>query len=333
MVCFIYWRKMVMRKLYRLMLVLCLFHTGTCFGAPLTIFNLNAANYDDHPNWAERAQKIALDIKESGAQIIALQEIRYNEKSPYSKDGKNMAEHILEHLQDQEDPAYDSAFENAGLIVDIGMRYNKPGDPEHWEGLAIIYQTNEHLALVEHGSKGISGDILDSPYDSGGDLNKRIIQYAQFNFHEDPFIVYNTHFSYDTNCQIINAFQAVDYFSTIQSEMSPQLPAFFMGDFNATPSGKLSNEAMFDIMRDDPINQWKDCWLLLHPDTRKNRNKSYTFPSKKPVYRIDYIWINAPLQTTRGTHVESVSKVAKTPDDNGIYPSDHIGLLLTIDLK
>ena len=144
----------------------------------------------------------------------------------------------------------------------------------------------------------------------------------------------------------MNAAEAVHYMNEVQSELggSELLPAFLMGDFNATPKdGYLPNEEMFNQFRDDAKNSWQDAWVLTHPgktsnlncnDVVKGKTKPCTFynDNREKWGRIDFVWVNKPLQTTQAVDDMSIRLAANEKVD-GIYPSDHFGLLLTMDFS
>ena len=68
---------------------------------------------------------------------------------------------------------------------------------------------------------------------------------------------------------------------------------------------------------------YTDIWQMLH----SNAN-GFTFSSSTPNARIDYCWVNNLMKDK----IKSIEIIGKEPDKNGLYPSDHLGLLLDCNL-
>jgi endonuclease/exonuclease/phosphatase family metal-dependent hydrolase len=91
-------------------------------------------------------------------------------------------------------------------------------------------------------------------------------------------------------------------------------PRLLVGDLNAEPGDPalqtLANGGLTDL------------WASLEPD-----QAGYTWPSNDPSKRIDYCWGD----DTVAPAAQAIELVATQPV-NGIYASDHFGLLVTINL-
>jgi len=90
-------------------------------------------------------------------------------------------------------------------------------------------------------------------------------------------------------------------------------PLILLGDMNATPQNenihKLTMQGLTDI------------WAKLHPE-----NDGFTYPSSKPVKRIDYCWANDSFAAS----IKAIKLIENKSNKDGIYPSDHLGLVIEI---
>lgn len=273
----------------------------------------NAANYDGHLKWPERLAMIAQGIIESEADIIALQEIRFNpnESSTHSS-YQSMGEQILREIKGQ-DPDWCTQNSGVTIVTAPAMYYPSmlagtgwprcypvPGpNGEEWEGLAII----SRLPILETGCRFL--DVKDFAADS----NRRNTQYAAIRLADGSTVgVFNPHFSYDKNNYPSNIDETIAYMAQYSN-----LPTIIMGDMNVdpqTPSLKDLAEAGF-----------YDLWALKRPD-----DPGFTAPFDNPPARIDYIWANSRIDPDRVRSIDLV--LNKRVGDT--YPSDHFGVLAEI---
>ncbi len=100
-------------------------------------------------------------------------------------------------------------------------------------------------------------------------------------------------------------------------------PAFILGDFNSAPN-KPSIQAVQEL--------WEDTYAGLNPGeaglTWDYRN-SYAERARDhmPERRIDYIWTRGLQGRAKRSEI-----VFNQPDANGIFPSDHFGIVTEIKL-
>jgi len=124
--------------------------------------------------------------------------------------------------------------------------------------------------------------------------------------------------------ETIKADQALAAYAFVSENRTP-LASFLCGDMNATPDHlgmrALRGEASHDGVTGDLI----DAWLTVNPD-----EPGYTAPSSDPSRRIDYVYV-VPGTDVAGT-TESCELVFTEPVD-GLYASDHIGVLCRIRLE
>lgn len=268
----------------------------------LKVITLNAANYDDVGNWEKRKDMIVNTIVECDADIVALQEIRFDRNQESTKISYlNMGEQILSQLSEQK------TYENSSIVYQWAQYYEN-GTTQNatakWEGLAVI----SRRPIIETGSV-----FLSMPPDNG-DPNHRITQYASF--YPDSggvFYLFNTHFAvykWCPQCTPLNVTETVEYMNRIASSSR-----LLVGDLNARPKNpyiqQLASSGFIDV------------WTTLHPPD----DLGYTFRSDDPYERIDYAWADKNLIGS----IKSIELICTEPD-SGVYASDHFGLLVTLSI-
>ena len=256
----------------------------------MKIISWNIANYDDHSNWMTRKNLIADEIIKADADLIALQEIRFNKDHPSTKATyMNSAEQILTQLQSR------NKFLDAKILTQPAMHYNSTG---FWEGLSIITKND----IIE------TGAIFHSHIHNDVDHNKRVTQYTVAISNNFVFFIFNTHFSYEETNLRSNLGEVMSY-----TERFAGYPQILVGDMNATPQNdnihKLNMQGLIDI------------WNKLHPD-----DDGFTYPSSEPVKRIDYCWANDSF----AANIKEIKLIGNKSNKDGIYPSDHLGLVIEI---
>ena len=257
----------------------------------MKIVSWNIANYDDHPRWIIRKNLIADEIIKSDADIIALQEVRFNKDHPSTKATyMNSAEQILTQLQSK------NKFIDAKIITQPAMHYEPSG---FWEGLSIISKND----IME------TGTIFHSHINNPKDMNMRITQYSAIVSNNFVFFLFNTHFSYEEMNLRSNIGEVMSY-----TDRFAGYPMILLGDMNATPQ----NENIHKLIMQGLI----DIWKKLNPE-----KKGFSYPSKDPIKRIDFCWANEPI----AKEIKSIKLIGNKPDKDGIYPSDHLGLVIEIN--
>ena len=256
----------------------------------MKIVSWNIANYDDHPKWITRKNLIADEIIKAEADIIALQEVRFNKDHPSTKATHlNSAEQILTQLQSK------NKFMEAKVITQPAMHYSPTG---FWEGLSIISSDD----VME------TGAMFHSYIHNSVDLNRRVTQYSVAVSNNFVFFLFNTHFSNDETNLRSNIGEVMSY-----TERFAGYPLILLGDMNATPQ----NENIHKLTMQGYI----DIWHKLNP-----KNDGFTYPSSAPAKRIDHCWVNESF----ANKIKNIKLIGKNPDKDGIYPSDHLGLLIEI---
>ena len=256
----------------------------------MKIVSWNIANYDEHLQWITRKNLITDEIIKADADIIVLQEIRFNKDHPSTKATyMNTAEQILAQLQSR------NKFIDAKIITQPAMHYKPTG---YWEGLSIISKND----IIE------TGAIFHSYIQNPEDINKRVTQYSVIVSNDLVFFLFNTHFSYNEMNLRSNIGEVMSY-----TERFAGYPLVLLGDMNATPQNenihKLTMQGLIDI------------WNKLNPDI-----DGFTYPSSAPAKRIDHCWTNESF----ANKIKGIKLIGNKPDKDGIYASDHLGLIIEI---
>jgi endonuclease/exonuclease/phosphatase family metal-dependent hydrolase len=261
---------------------------------------LNLANYDDHPDWSERLQIIVTAIAAAEADVIAVQEVRFDPAQPTTQQSyQSMAEQLVYQLDQQPGYAGVSIVTQPLMFYPVASDHypSPPPDGQLWEGVSIL----SRLPITETGALFLTRD--------GGDGNLRGTQYAAVTTSSsNTLYVFNTHFALDQTNRNSNATETLAYMNRSGGLQ------ILLGDLNAIPS-----DPCITILGDGGLT---DVWAKLEPD-----KAGYTYPSSKPSERIDYAWANAGTASL----VTAIELVATQPVD-GIYASDHVGIVVTLDL-
>jgi endonuclease/exonuclease/phosphatase family metal-dependent hydrolase len=261
----------------------------------LRILNLNIWNYN--PPWTERRARIIALIQETAPDLVALQEIRHHDWLPYPT---HQADQILAGL-----PGYRSIWQPA--------HYWPPGQGDNqgrtcWEGLAVL----SRAPVVDQAHVRLSRNP-DDPRDA----HQRLVLGAQIQTAAGPFWLFDTHYPLSANARDR---VAVETHAFVRRTAGDD-PFVLAGDFNAQPEDLpirfLSGHAQID----DQAGTLVDAWRAAHPT-----EPGYTFPAWGPARRIDYMWLSP------GVQLASIAVVGGVPSRETISPSDHCGLLATIEL-
>jgi len=183
------------------------------------------------------------------------------------------------------------------LIFQPAMHY--PNDV--WEGLAIL----SRIPIAEHGWVSLTRDP-----DDPRDRHQRIVLHARFDLQDNSLYLFNTHLSLSQAARLRTVPAVLAYMDRFRG------PRLLVGDLNEHP-----DQAPMEILR---RAGWTDVWAALHPD-----KPGYTSRSDEPWQRIDYAWASPELVP----YLEAIELVADRPDQDGVFPSDHIGLVVTVKMR
>ncbi len=277
----------------------------------LRIVTLNAANYDDIHCWDERKPALVDALVGCKADIIALQEIRFDAGEESTKTSYlNMGEQIALELQQR------SGYETSSVVYQWAQYYDPISHnvtqklTNLWEGLAII----SRKPFIETGTT-----FLSMPAKSG-DLNHRITQYAAFSPDSGGVLyLFNTHFAvyeWCSQCVVSNATETLKYMNRFGSS-----PRLLVGDLNIKPEDK----EVYDLLTGGGL---VDVWAAKHSP----EEKGYTYPTENPNERIDYVWADKSL----AGKIDSIDLLPMQEITDCPYPhtyaSDHLGLVASLSI-
>lgn len=280
----------------------------------LKVMTLNLANYDDHHNWETRLPLIVNSIINSDAQIVCLQEVRFNPAMASTAETyQNMAEQILCSLN-QHDKYVGSALVTQPTMYYPSMLPESPapkyyplkpaGDSQpgnEWEGKSII--SSSRFPVLETGTRFLAMPAADK------DPNRRSAQYVLVEPSKGvELYVCNCHFSYDSTNFESNVLETMRYLHPMRDRH-----CLLVGDFNMPPDARGFHHLL--------ENGYHDVWNLLCPS-----KAGYT--DRTNPQRIDYVWASSHLSP----RLKTIKRVATTTDKDCVYASDHFGLVAEIDI-
>jgi endonuclease/exonuclease/phosphatase family metal-dependent hydrolase len=149
------------------------------------------------------------------------------------------------------------------------------------------------------------------------DENQRVCVGVQLHLNGHEIYVFDTHFSLSAPAQLSNAVEITRFIKGV----SGSLPAVVMGDLNAEPDADSIRFLHGAHSHEGETGDFFDCWTAAHPEDR-----GFTYASFGPVRRIDYAFARNLAPT--GVSAEMVGGESK----NGIYPSDHLGMVVNLPL-
>lgn len=203
------------------------------------------------------------------------------------------------------DPASEGGKDQAAQFSELFPKYRchffqaaQTNEKGIQEGSAIITS----LLVAERSFLPMSKLKTEDPFE-------RVLLRTRFdNINGGPLYIFNGHFSWVYEQAQLNIKEAFWYINRLNGK------ALLLGDLNTPPDSDL-----FKTFKDAG---WTDVWSSLHPD-----KEGFTFESNKPFTRIDYVWANPEIKDA----VKDIQILHKEKD--GIRLSDHMGLLVTLDLK
>ncbi len=256
------------------------------------VFNLNIWNYNEP--WEMRRRLIVEAIKQNEPDLVAIQEVQY--RSWYKKDPRHQADQITERLS------------GYMLIWQPAHYYRDCEAGEKWEGLAIL----SRFPVVARRYLPLSCDE-DDPRDA----LQRIVLGAEVYTLGGTFWLFTTHFPLSAKARERVVCDVYDFVM----RTSEGRPFCLTGDFNAEPHSLPIRFLTGQLTLRGQLGTLIDAWALKHPD-----NAGFTSPTWEPRERIDYILVSSSVK------VHNVALTATESNAQGIYPSDHCGLLAELGI-
>jgi endonuclease/exonuclease/phosphatase family metal-dependent hydrolase len=145
------------------------------------------------------------------------------------------------------------------------------------------------------------------------DENRRVCLGVTLAIDDQEIDVYNVHFSLSSSARESNAREVLEFVN----RASAARPALLAGDLNARPHEDAIKLLTTSGGAGGMAASFLDCWPRAHAD-----DAGFTDPSWQPRERIDYVLsrnVAWPL-----VRVELVGGESQ----NGVYCSDHLGLLV-----
>jgi endonuclease/exonuclease/phosphatase family metal-dependent hydrolase len=193
------------------------------------------------------------------------------------------------------------------LFVRTGIGYELLFERTHtsWnvfdEGIAIL---TPHIIQ--------ENDFLDLP---AGLFPRKVLQ-AQILTPSGIVNLFNTHLSFGNQEPVrINQVKAIKGFIQDKSQQGNAVINLLCGDFNDIPN---SPPILLLTETDSNGVRYLDSWNEINPG-----DPGFTIPSDAPDARIDYIF----LKESERDSINDSYLILDEPNENNIFPSDHIGIL------
>ncbi|XP_055955453.1 uncharacterized protein LOC126815146 [Patella vulgata] len=249
---------------------------------------------DDSDDYVKRIQRAGKILSESNADVIGLQEVRF-EEGKGGELGPNQIDYFTSIL-----PSYQFVYQPA-MFMDNSL-YN--GRTE--EGLAIMtkYEIINHDYI-----------LLYRNMSNSADRHQRICLHVEINVPGVGSVhVFNTHLSLSHEAREKSVEQIWKYMSKFTG------PSILLGDFNAEPE-----EKSIRYLQSQP--QLVDIWTYIHGDNDSGK----TFKSIKEnrlLKRIDYIF-HRKQENTKILDIELLD----TDTWGSLSASDHVAVLSKLGLN
>jgi len=165
----------------------------------------------------------------------------------------------------------------------------------------------------------------------------RIIQSVCVTGPRGPFWVHNTHLSYRQHegRQREDQVLLLDEVASARAVGNEQ-PRFLVGDFNTGPDNDEIRWLCGRTTLGDRRVFYQDAWETVHPD-----QPGVTWARENPFRarmgwlradrRIDYVFVSAERRDGRGRVLEA-RRVFDRADSDGIFPSDHYGVMADVQI-
>ena len=267
----------------------------------LNVWNTNSRNKTGD-GYVGRLEMMIDEIERSGAEVIGLQEVRFDDNQQIGSLSPNQMQHLSLRL-----PRYNFIYQPASLYAEDDV-INSTKE----EGLAIM----SRYPIISWSYILLSGDI-------DLDVHQRICLHAEIKTPRESVLhVFVTHLSLNNELREMSVQEIVDFMSRYEGDK------VLMGDMNCEPDSRE-----MEYLREDGL---KDAWLAFYPepDIRPPRRSeggverfhglTFDATDKELRKRIDFIYL-----TTSPSSAASAIELIGSDKRNVI--SDHLGVLLTLN--
>jgi endonuclease/exonuclease/phosphatase family metal-dependent hydrolase len=218
-----------------------------------------------------------------------------------------------------------------------------PGMPDQAQEIAQGLGWNVHYVPAWNVGGGLTfGNAIVSPHPlldtaslplpSPPGLDTRTVAFARVELPDGPAPVFCTHLTYQHHlghARVEQVRALTEHVATLAPIDGP--PPILLGDFNADPDSDEMRYLRGLTGLGGTCVYFEDAWLATghtEPGYTYDRRNPYALRSREPSRRIDYIFVRGPDRHLRGEPI-SAEVVMNEPTD-GVWPSDHFGLLAEI---
>ena len=159
----------------------------------------------------------------------------------------------------------------------------------------------------------------------------RTLLHAEIMYEKNKMNILCTHLNYKYNQSDIRKKQVEYILEYISKLDKTEFPSILCGDFNADPH---SDEIRLLLGLSSPVKRTvlRDSWQLVNPDdhgyTWSNEN-NFARKTLEPDRRIDYIFVGPPGKNGLGHPLGSI--LLGNKEKEGLYPSDHFGIMARLE--
>lgn len=169
----------------------------------------------------------------------------------------------------------------------------------------------------------IDSQFVDLPHPQQSGLVVRKALGVRVQWTQGPLTLISTHFSNGSNAANDRTDQAVKAYGLVR-EYAGALPVFMAGDFNSTPETAAMKFLRGEQTVEGVAGTMLDAWQRARP-----QDDGFTASSSMPSRRIDYVYVDPAA--TGSVRVVNCETVLSEPS-NGIYASDHLGVLCEFEV-
>jgi endonuclease/exonuclease/phosphatase family metal-dependent hydrolase len=170
------------------------------------------------------------------------------------------------------------------------------------------------------------------PLPDGGSDEQRSAVFAELASPFGKIPVFCTHLNWKLHHGHIRQLQ-VKALTDAVARLAPEqgFPPVVVGDFNAEPDSDEIRYMRGLTAIGGSCVYFADSFLLAgdgSPGVTFSKRNTYAFPLREPERRIDYVFVRGPDDSQRGEPIQA--RVCFDEGHDGIFPSDHFGVIATI---